>query len=49
MKKDDIDNLANKLNDILSKAKKESDDQNKRDVLDKLKNDNDIAKAVKIL
>ena len=49
MKKDDLDNLAKKLNDILTKAKKESDDQNKKDVLDKLKKQNDLAKAVERL
>ena len=49
MKKDNLDNLAKKLNDILSKAKKESDDKLKKDFLDKLKRDNDIAKAVQKL
>lgn len=37
MKQDSLDNLAKKLNDILTKAKKESDDQLKKDFLDKLK------------
>ena len=46
MKQDSLDNLANKLNDILTKAKKESDDQLKKDFLDKLKKNNDIAEAV---
>ena len=49
IKQNNLDNLANKLNDILTKAKKESDDQLKKDVLDKLKKDNDIAKAVEKL
>ena len=49
MKKDSLDNLANKLNDILTKAKKEGDDKLKKDFLDKLKKDNDIATAVERL
>ena len=49
MKQDSLDNLANKLNDILTKAKKESDDQLKKDFLDKLKKLNDIAEAVERL
>ena len=49
MKKDSLDNLANKLNDILTKAQKESDDQIMKDILDKLKKDADIAKAVEKL
>ena len=31
MKKNDLDNLANKLNEILTKAKNASDEQNKKD------------------
>ena len=49
MKQDSLDNLANKLNDILTKAKKESDDQLKKDFLDKLKKLNDIAEAIERL
>ena len=49
MKQDSLDNLANKLNDILTKAKKESDDKLKKDFLDKLKKINDIAEAVERL
>ena len=49
MKQDSLDNLAKKLNDILTKAKKESDDQLKKDFLDKLKKINDIAEAVERL
>ena len=49
MKKDSLEDLAKKLNDILSKAKKESDDKLKKDFLDQLKRDNDIAKAVQKL
>ena len=49
IKKEDLDNLAKTLNDILTKAKKESDDQNKKEVLDKLKELNDIAKGLTIL
>ena len=37
LKNDDMENLLNKLNDILSRAKKESDDQNKKDVMDQLR------------
>ena len=48
-KKDNIDDFVKKLNDILSKAEKESDKQNKKDVLDKLKKMRDIAKAVEKL
>ena len=36
-KQDSLKNLAEKLNDILTKAKKESDDQLKKDALNKLK------------
>ena len=49
IKKDNLDNLANKLNDILTKAKKESEDQNKKDFLDNLKKNNDVAKGVEKL
>ena len=49
MKKNDLDNLANKLNDILTKAKNESDEQNKKDFFHKLKKDNDIANWVEKL
>ena len=49
MKKDDLDNLAKKLNDILTKAKKESDDKNKKDSLDRLKKYNDIQKGLEKL
>ena len=42
-------NMVKKLNDILSKAEKAADDKNKKNVLDKLKKINDIARAVKIL
>ena len=49
IKKDSLDNLANKLNDILTKAQKESDDQIMKDILDKLKKDTDIAKIVEKL
>ena len=49
VKKDSLDNLANKLNDILTKAQKESDDQIMKDILDKLKKDTDIAKIVEKL
>jgi hypothetical protein len=42
-------NLAKKMNDILSKAEKESDDRIKKDILDKLRKMNAIARAVKIL
>ena len=48
-KKNNLENLANKLNDVLTNAKKESDDKLKKDLLDKLKRDNDIAKGTKIL
>ena len=41
--------MAQKLNDILSKAQKESDDQIKRDVLDKLKRKADAQKALEDL
>ena len=41
--------MAQKLNDILSKAEKESDDQIKRDVLDKLKRKADAQKALEDL
>ena len=49
MKQDSLDNLANKLNDILTKAKKESDDKLKKDFIDELKKNNDIAVAVERL
>ena len=49
MKQDSLNNLANKLNDILTKAKKESEDKLKKDLLDKLKKNNDIAVAVERL
>ena len=40
-----LNNLAEKLNDILTKAKNASDDQLKKDALDELKKLNDIAKG----
>jgi len=49
MRQESLDNLANKLNDILTKAKKESDDKLKKDFLDKLKKINDIAEAAERL
>ena len=49
MKQDSLINLVNKLNDILTKAKKESEDKLKKDFLDELKKNNDIAVAVERL
>ena len=49
MRQDSLDNLANKLNEILTKAKKESDDALKKDFLNKLKRINDIEEAVERL
>ena len=48
-KQDSLNDLVNKLNDILTKANKESNDQLKKDALDNLKKNNDIAKGVEKL
>ena len=48
-KQNNLNNLAQKLNDILTQAKKESDDQLKKDVLDELNKNKNIAKGVEKL
>ena len=48
-RKEALDNLAKKLNDILTKAEQESDDQIKKDVFDKIKKRSNIGKAARDL
>ena len=43
-----LNDLVNKLKDILTKANKESNDQLKKDVLDNLKKNNDCQKSREI-
>ena len=49
IKQQNLEQFINKLNDILSKAEKESNDKLKKDVLDKLQKINNISKAVEKL
>ena len=45
LKQDSLNDLANKLNDILTRAKKASNQHIEKDIMDKLRKKNDIANA----
>ena len=48
-KKNNLENLIKKLNDVYTNAKKENDDKLKKDAFDKIKKDSDIVKGIKLL
>ena len=49
IKQENLENFVTKLNDILTKAEKESDDQLKKEAFETLKKNNDIMKGVEQL